>query len=332
MSTKTFFKRAALVVVASLGLGMLSGPSSQAYGTTGLTTLVNPSLTLSASTATATLGDSTAVYSWTTKFSTNDATFGDSVTVRYTCDAPSGVSSCPAIKARQLQSADTANVIPQTDRNGGATPANASWVNISSAGWTDTASAGANTSARSVVSFKAEQFSKIGTYTYNFYLTGGDGRITTQLTGTAVSWVVTVSAPNTAGASLSRKYISSDVTTAMLNRLSQAPSSDSAIVAVAGTATSPAIVGYAFVTLANSAGDTRVAAGSSYLTVDESLTVTVNGPGMIALGVGTGGTTASTYTGAKALSGTTAVNSQNNWGVARSGETIVVLKIGRAHV
>jgi len=197
MSSKTFFKRAAILIVASLGLGLMSGPSSQAYGSNGLTTIVNPSLTLAASTATAAVGDSTAVTSWTTKFSTNDASFGDSVTVRYSCDAPSGVASCPAIYARQTQTADTVNVSPRNSRDGGATPADASWVDISTNGWGDSSIAGANISARSVVSFKATQFPKAGTYTYNFYLTGGDGRATTTLTGTSTTWTVTVTAPNT---------------------------------------------------------------------------------------------------------------------------------------
>jgi len=56
MSKKTFFRRAAIAVVASLGIGMLSTPVSQA-------TIVSSSLTLGAATATATTGDS-ATGSW----------------------------------------------------------------------------------------------------------------------------------------------------------------------------------------------------------------------------------------------------------------------------
>jgi hypothetical protein len=142
----------------------------------------------------------------------------------------------------------------------------------------------------------------------------------TSAANTAYStWTVTVSAANTTGVSLSRKYISSDIWTAQNNKKNGMPSTDSAITVAAGSAASPAIVGYAFVTTANSAGDTRVAAGSSWATVDESLTVTMTGAGAIAAGVGTTG-----------VSAITSVNSRGTSSTIASNETIVIYSNGTA--
>jgi hypothetical protein len=61
-------------------------------------------------------------------------------------------------------------------------------------------------------------------------------------------------------------------------------SSDSSIVASRGTAATPAPVGYAYLNLFNAAGDTRVAVGSGFNPVQDSVTVTVNGPGFVYAG------------------------------------------------
>jgi hypothetical protein len=121
------------------------------------------------------------------------------------------------------------------------------------------------------------------------------------------------------GVSLSRKYISSDAHTAQNNKRNGMPSTDSAITAPAGLASSPAIVGYAFVTTANSAGDTRVARGSSWATVDESLTVTITGAGAIAQGVST--------TPASSIALLNSIGTSAN---IASGETIVIYSNGTA--
>jgi len=158
MSTKTFFKRAALVVVASLGLGMLTGPTSQAG-------VASASLTLGAATATANVGDS-ATGSWTLRF-TADTANGDTAVVKYSCEAPSG-ASCPAIQARQTSAADTFGTLvtlgSATNQNGRspADPGAAPWISIDTVnGWGESATTAANTAVRSAVSFKAVQFSKV---------------------------------------------------------------------------------------------------------------------------------------------------------------------------
>jgi len=204
MSTKTFLRRAVLVVVASLGLGVLTQPSSQGA-------VVTQSLTLGAATATASTGD-TATGSWSVRFTTDSSTIqgavggiGDSITVRYSCDAPAGVS-CPAVLGRQTATADTANIVVNSGRSP-VTVAGAPWVDISSAsglnGWSDSATQGYNVSARSAVSFKATAFPKAGTYTYTFYLVGQSG---SAIAGTSTTWTVTVSAPNTSAASIKTSY------------------------------------------------------------------------------------------------------------------------------
>jgi len=311
MSKLTMFKRISLAIVLALGFGSLTTPASNAA-------LLSHAVAISSSTATAAVGDSASATITHTFNHTLDAV--ESATVRYTCTAPTG-ATCPAIMARQLVTADTANVILRDNSGLG-------WSNLSLtsgnnaqggtfAGWTDSSTASATGGVRSTFSIKAEQFAASGVYTYSFYSVNGTAGTSGTAT-TAVTWAVTVTAPDTTGTQLSRKYISSDIWTAQNNKKNQAASSDSAIVAAAGTAASPAIVGYAFVTLANAAGDTRVAVGSGFRTVDESLTVTITGAGTIAAGVGS--------TGSAAIS---SLNSRNATSVL-TGETIVIFSNGTA--
>jgi len=196
MSTKTFFKRAASVLVASLGFGLLSVPSSQAA-------ISSASLTLSAATATATVGDSASA-SWTLRFTADNlnAAVGaaDSAVIKYGCDAPA-LATCPALQVRQAPGADSANALIQTARSG-------LWVDITGGGWGETATAGSNltsfaayssvTAVRSTASFKAVQFPAAGTYTYTFYLYSNPNGPQVAVSGfTAVTWTVTVTAPDT---------------------------------------------------------------------------------------------------------------------------------------
>jgi hypothetical protein len=51
-----------------------------------------------------------------------------------------------------------------------------------------------------------------------------------------------------------------------------------------GTAATPAPVGYAYLNLFNAAGDTRVAVGNGFIPVQDSVTVTVSGPGLVYAG------------------------------------------------
>jgi len=328
MSKQTFFKRAALAIVASLGFGLLSAPSSQAA-------LVTSSLTLSSATATATTGD-TATGSWTTRWTTDTYTaygHGDTVTVRYSCDAPAG-ASCPAILGRQLPTADTANIVVNSGRSpapgaGTTTGQPAPWVDISPSninGWTDSAiSTGGpgGVNARSAVSFKAAGFTKAGTYTYTFYLVSG--HVNAVVSASSSTWTVTVTGPNTTASSIAASYFTTDNLTAAnarynygLNGNVPGASTDSAIVAAAGAATASTLVGVLYVLPANSAGDTRVAVADGFQVVQDTLTATITGAGTISANSGS----------TKSSSATMNVSANDDGSVQYSGESLTVFSNG----
>jgi len=280
MSTKTFFKRIALGVIAAMGVGFLSVPSAQAV-------LLTNSLTISSATATATTND-TATVTATIRFSgtTAAAVAGDSVTLRYTCDYSGSVTgtTCPALFGYQDQLADTSNVQLKGVGFIGAQQ------DISSAGWTESLHT-ATSAARSVVPLKGT-FLQVGTYTYSFYMnkngtvSQNSDILTTSSTGTVyTTWTVTVTAPslNAIGGS-ANVYISSDTATAMTNRYLHLSASDSAIVTSRGSALDPGLVGYAFAVVKNSAGDTSVLVAGTRYPVEDSVTVTVSGPGLVRAG------------------------------------------------
>ena len=303
MSKKTFFKRVALGVIAAMGVGFLSVPSAQAVRLTN-------SVTLSSATASATTFDTATVTLTLRQTATQDAT--DSMIVRVSCDAPTG-ATCPSLQGYQDQLADTSNVVVQAARVG-------SWINLNS-NWGETQSV-ASATMRSVVSVKAVNFPAAGTYTYTIYATGNGGA-SDVITGTSTTWTVTVTSPSTnATGGSAQVFISSDAITASQNRfnfLGYATGTDSAIVASKGTAASPTVVGYALLTLKNSAGDTRVAVGSGFLPVQDSVTVTVSGPGLI---YSTGST------GAK--SATMSVSNARTGNYSYATETLTILSDGTA--
>jgi hypothetical protein len=273
MSKKTFFKRMSLGVIAALGFGLLSTPTAQAVRLTN-------SLTLSSATATATTFDSASVT--VTLRQTSTQAGQDSMTIRVSCDAPTG-ATCPALQGYQDANADTLNVnVGGTTGNGFTYRTIGVWRDITASGWSESQVA-ASSSMRSVVSVKAVEFPAAGTYTYTIYATGNGGA-SDVITGTSTTWTVTVTAPssNATGGS-ANVYISEDAVTASLNRNKFLTATDSAIVASRGLATAPTVVGYAFLNLKNAAGDTRVAAGSGFIPVQDSVTVTVGGPGLVSV-------------------------------------------------
>jgi len=303
MSKKTFFKRMSLGVIAALGFGLMSTPTAQAVRITN-------SLTLSSATATATVFDSATVTVTLRQTSTQDGI--DSMTVRVSCDGPAG-ATCPTLKGYQDATADTSNV------NVGGTRGIGVWTTLN--GWTDSQVA-ASTSMRSVISAKAESFPVAGTYTYTIYATGNLGA-SDPITGTSTTWTVTATAPSTnATGGSAQVFISTDAVTASQNRfnfLQYATGTDSAIVASKGTAASPTVVGYALLTLKNAAGDTRVAVGSGFLAVQDSVTVTVNGPGLV-YSTGSTGAKSATMSSTNARTG--------NYSYAT--ETLTILSDGTA--
>jgi len=245
----------------------LSTPTAQAVRLTN-------TLSLSAATASTTTFDTASVTLTLRQTSTQDAV--DSMTVRVSCDAPTG-ATCPTLKGYQDASADTLNV------NVGGAGVNRGigvWTTLS--GWSDSQVLAAS-SMRSVISVKGENFPAAGTYTYTIYATGNGGS-SDVITGTSTTWTVTVTAPSTNSTGGSANvYVSEDAVTASANRWAFRTATDSAIVASRGLATAPTVVGYAFLNLKNAAGDTRVAAGSGFLPVQDSVVVTVSGPGLVSV-------------------------------------------------
>jgi hypothetical protein len=273
MSKKTFFKRMSLGVIAALGFGLLSTPTAQAVRLTN-------TLSLSAATASTTTFDTASVTLTLRQTSTQNGQ--DSMTVRVSCDAPTG-ATCPTLKGYQdPNTADTLNVQVAGAAQGSAQVKRTlgAWTDLS--GWSES-QVEADKSMRSVISVKGENFPAAGTYTYTIYATGNGGA-SDVITGTSTTWTVTVTAPSTnATGGSANVYISEDAVTASLNRNKFLTATDSAIVASRGLATAPTVVGYAFLNLRNAAGDTRVAAGDGFLPVQDSVTVTVSGPGLVSV-------------------------------------------------
>jgi hypothetical protein len=133
------------------------------------------------------------------------------------------------------------------------------------------------------VNVKAVNFGTVGTYTFTFYTLGANG---TTLSDKSVGWTVTVSQRDLTTAS-ARKYVATDNYTALQNRTRFHSSTDSAIVADKGTIATPLAVGVAYVAVFNAAGDSAtanaagVANASTSTPLEDTLTVTVSGPGLV---------------------------------------------------
>ena len=309
MSKKTFFKRLSLGVIAALGFGLLSTPTAQAVRLTN-------SLTLSSATASANTDDTATVTLTLRQTVTADA---DTVNVRYSCDAPVA-ASCPALLGYQDATADTVNVTAQLTAGG----RDNTYVDMNSWGETTTS---ASASSRSVVAVKATNFPAAGTYTYTIYAVGtGPADV---ISGTATTWTVTVTAPSTnATGGSAVVFISSDTFTASSNRaqwITYASGTDSGIVASRGAAATPGQVGFAFVNLKNSAGDTRVAAGSGFKPIQDSVTVVVSGPGLVS-------TTAVGSTPVLAKSAVMSVTNGRGAADSYATETLTIFNDGTAGV
>jgi hypothetical protein len=199
------------------------------------------------------------------------------------------------------------------------------YIDMNSWGETHNAS---TASSRSVIAVKATNFPAAGTYTYTIYAVGNGG-LSDVITGTATTWTVTVTAPSTnATGGSAVVFISSDTFTASSNRaqwVTYASGTDSGIVASRGAAATPGQVGFAFVTLKNSAGDTRVAAGSGFKPVQDSVTVVVSGPGLVS-------TTAVGSTPVLAKSAVMSVTNGRGAADSYATETLTIFNDGTAGV
>jgi len=246
MSTKTTFKRIALVAVAALGLGVLSVAPSQAA--------VGETLTLSASSATVNIGE-TATVTITTTFSSQGT---DSRVVFI--QSPTGGD------------AGTLQVIPTTDS------ANVTYgTAVGAVADTGTATHTEKllgVSSKATYTFKVYQASTAGTYEYTISMR--DTATKRIIYGSTAVFTVTVSPEDTtAVATKSLMWIqqTDTFTTGVAG-----PRSDSSVVASSGTATSPTMVGVVYPEFRNASDTTTGIAGNA---VAGSLVLTVSGPGLL---------------------------------------------------
>jgi len=280
--SKMTFKRISLAVVVALGFGVMGAlPASQAAP-------LGETLTLSSSTATAFIGETATVTATSTWGTTMSAVLTDSNVVKATCAGPSGVS-CPALQYTTYPTSDTANtqVIGTYPR----------WI---SGFYTETA-ATVGGSVRAPISVKAVNFSTAGTYTYTFYTEYGAAA---TLSTVSATWTVTVSARDVATSSVNSFIVPVNSTlggglavfegyrtTFLSSRESTSITADK------GTAATPAAVAYAAFTVKNAAGDTITAgpttlanvgdavavANASGTVLQDTLTVSITGPGLLSV-------------------------------------------------
>ncbi len=303
MFLRIYFRRASLTLIGALIATGLTSPTVLAVNEAG-----DASISLSASSASIAVGDTASVTvtaSFTSNLLNSNPTRRDSAIIYV-----SGSSAGGSLIVRPTQ--DTLNAITAmsgvaaiktgigtgwigANNNGVDTPlvgigvlgGGAETILTVAAGGAivhrgDSINAitnGALTKATYTYFFAAQ--STIGTYVYTFSLRD---KANTSLVKTA-TFTLTVTADTTAVAAGSKMWMHNTLYTNMsINTTGGTPRADSTLVVNAGTAASPQIVGYLVPEFAAANGDTASAtSGNLY---NESLTVVVSGPGLLASYVG----------------------------------------------
>ena len=315
MSTKTTFKRIALVAVAALGFGVLSVVPSQA-------TFTDEALTATASATSIATGDSvtvTVTNTWISSGTSDSRVIGvDSSTT--------GTGAIQKIYAKTTN--DTVNALISNQAIGVAYQLSGASPIVS-----DTAvpAAGPARQNRVVTTLLLQNFSKAGTYYVTVFSSNAYAGYANQSAVKSVQLTITVADATPTGANV---YVSSDTPTGLAARLSYgATPADSAITASAGTAAAPTFVGYMWpvVTITGSyAGDSLTATGANFCSTQAAnsalsvaagycaVSVSVSGPGLITTG---------TLAGTKAKSATMSIS---NAAALTTSDTLVVFSDGTA--
>ena len=330
MSNSTAFKRVALALVATLGFAVLTSPTASAVNEVG-----DATLTLSAASASVLTGGETASVTVTTTFTSNLLNEGparlDSAVIYV-----SGTSAGGSLIIRPTQ--DTSNAVTARGGNGSIKTGIAT-------GWNGTAGivsngalgggaesslvvtagnalthrgdsinavvAGAYTKAAYTYFFASP--STAGTYVYTFSLRD---KANTQLVKSATFTLTVGTGDNTATIG-SKLWLHQPLYTSMsINTNTGTPTRDSTLVVNAGAAATPTIVGYMVPDFSNAAGETVNA--TTGIQPNESLTVVVSGPGLLASYVGRADHTADSVLGKSVI-------------VSR-GDTVIVYSDGTAGV
>jgi hypothetical protein len=232
MSTKTTFKRVALVAVAALGLGVLSVAPSQAVhaGDTLIVTPVTSAITVG-ETATANVNSS---------FSALAA--GDSITVNALQVTPATASGTLAFAI--------VDSYTSTITTAGTTAAGSASISTGAT----SAPVSANTNYR--LNFVSP--TTAGTYTIRVVTSVGSGG--GVITSAPYTWTVTVAAAATASKAITQLTKGTETATAA------AGAKDSSIVATKVPAATPVLVGRLAVTLQDAAGNTKAESYTATIT------------------------------------------------------------------
>ncbi len=266
MSTKTIFKRIALVAVATLGLGMLSVAPSQAA-------VIDETLTLSASSASVTVGE-TASVTITNVFTIAIAGETSSiVVVGAGAAANTSATSAPLGAALFGLKTDSINATFSSSDSAVITSRLGITVGASDTISVSAAVVGTYVQAKFRLDFRA--VTNAGTYTYTIYSKGVANTINKQ-----VAFTLTVVAKDTtAVVAKTRIWINQALFAGVNTGIGIAADSAlvvSAGVLVSGTST-PVAVGYVHA-IFNNAADTNTVTGSA---VTASLIVAISGPGWV---------------------------------------------------
>jgi hypothetical protein len=250
MSTKTTFKRIALVAVASLGFGMLSVVPSNAV-------VVAHTMTIDAATDTVAVNE-TATALVTQSFIAVAA--NDSVTVQAAITSTNAASASVRLSTYDSSTSSGEYVVP------GGTQ------------FSSTIYAGSRTANNAVnhrITAQLYNPTAAGTYTVTIYATpSASGAAASGTYTTILTWTVTVTAPDTLATGASTSTMR-DGTATLASGTAEGTDSTS----LSSRSITSAQASNIFVTQRNAAG-----------TANESMTVVVDGPAFITTGGSTGGT------------------------------------------
>jgi len=279
-----YFKRLALVVVAALGMGLLStGPTSAA--------VTDETFTVSASTATAFVGDSATITAAIAFTSGSSAAAEDSRSITSTVTGPAAGGSV------NVYFKPTSDSIAATTNRGTYAAGTTKDINNYFGVTTDTVTTSTNNGyVKQTFSVVMYNFTAVGTYYVTLRSQGAPKCETTAGTNTCGSGNAQVFKTSLITVTVTERdnvitgvnsYVSADTYTSLTNRLAFRASSDSAIVVDKGSAATPVAVGMAAFTVKNAAGETMTASStgpankSGGTRLKDTLTVTVSGPGLI---------------------------------------------------
>jgi len=330
MSNSTAFKRVALALVAALGFAVLSSPTASAVNEVG-----DATLTLSAASASVVTGGETASVTVTTTFTSNLLNAGpdrnDSAVIYV-----AGSSAGGSLIIRPVQ--DTANAVTARGGNGSIkTGIGTGWNGAFGAVSNGVLGGGSESSltvaAGSAITHRGDSINAVvagtftkaaytyffaaptteGTYVYTFSLRD---KANTQIVKSA-NFTLTVGSGDNTGTTASKLWLHNTLYENMsINTNVGTPTKDSTLVVNSGSAATPTIVGYMVPDFYNAASETKNA--TTGLQSNESLTVVVSGPGLLASYVGRADHAADSVLGKSVIVG--------------RGDTVIVYSDGTAGV